>query len=134
MLKQYMLKKNKEFAYVHRKGASCAGKYLILVYVKNRMGLRLGFSVSKKLGKAVKRNRIKRLLRECARASLKAMQPGYSYLFIARFSARGASYAALLKDMQTLLSRAGLFSPDAPAHVVSAVPAVAPAHAGTDKP
>ena len=108
MLKQYMLKKNKEFAYVHRKGASCAGRYLVLVYVKNRMGLRLGFSVSKKLGNAVRRNRIKRLLRECARASLNNMKPGYSYLFIARLGARGASYSELLKDMEIVLKRARL--------------------------
>lgn len=115
MLKQYMLKKNKEFAYVHRKGASCSGRYLVLVYVKNRMGLRLGFSVSKKLGSAVKRNRIKRLLRECARANLDSMHQGYSYLFIARFSARSASYWQLLADMQSILKRAGLSAPDIPA-------------------
>ena len=108
MLKQYMLKKNKEFAYVHRKGASCAGRYLVLVYVKNRMGLRLGFSVSKKLGNAVRRNRIKRLLRECARVSLNNMKPGYSYLFIARLGARDASYSELLKDMDIVLKRARL--------------------------
>lgn len=108
MLKQYMLKKNKEFAYVHRRGASCAGRYLVLVYVKNRMGLKLGFSVSKKLGNAVKRNRIKRLLRECVRASIKNMHPGYSYLFIARLSARDASYSQLLADMNTVIKRAGL--------------------------
>lgn len=70
MLKQYMLKKNKEFAYVHRKGASCAGRYLVLVYVKNRMGLRLGFSVSKKLGNAVRRNPHKE-----AAARMRAGQP-----------------------------------------------------------
>lgn len=97
---------------MHRKGSSCSGKYLVLVYVKNRMGLRLGFSVSKKLGGAVKRNRIKRLLRECTRINLNNMRQGYSYLFIARFSARGASYFQLLADMQAVLKQAELFVSD----------------------
>ena len=109
MLKQYMLKKNKEFAYVHRKGASCAGRYLVLVYVKNRMGLRLGFSVSKKLGNSVVRNRVKRRLREAFRSNLPLLLPGFDLIVIARDAARDAPFSSLADSLRYLLRKAGLF-------------------------
>ena len=103
-----MLKKNKEFAYVHRKGASCAGKYLILVYVKNRMGLRLGFSVSKKLGKAVKRNRIRRRLREIYRLNLDRLRPGWDLVLVGRGRAEDASYSAMNDSFLRQCGKLGL--------------------------
>lgn len=107
MQKKYMLKKNKEFKYVYHRGTSTANRRLVLITVKNRMGLRVGFSVSKKLGNAVQRNRIKRLLRECARRLLLEQPQNKSYLFIARNGASGASYEQLYASMQELLQKAG---------------------------
>lgn len=48
MQKEYMLKKNREFRYVCSRGASVSDRYLVLLTVKNRMGLKVGFSVGKK--------------------------------------------------------------------------------------
>ena len=100
-----MLKKNKEFRYVYNKGASVADKYLVLITVKNRMGTRVGFSVSKRIGNAVCRNHVKRLLRECARRLLPRDEQK-SYLFIARSAAANASYQRLYRSMEELLLRA----------------------------
>ena len=52
------LKKNKEFTFVYHRGKSCATRRMVLIYFKNRYGgIRSGFSVSKKVGKAVKGGR-----------------------------------------------------------------------------
>ena len=109
MQRSYSLKKNSQFAYVHRRGRSQADKRLVLIYLKGNK-LLVGFSVSKKLGGAVERNHIKRLLRECVRPELSRMKKG-SYILIARSGAVGASPAQLNQSFQTLAQKAQVFLP-----------------------
>ncbi len=67
---------------------------------------RLGFTVTKKLGSAVVRNRIKRRLREAARLVFRdGALAGYDYVAIARPAALDADFSALLDDMKRALLR-----------------------------
>jgi ribonuclease P protein component len=65
---------------------------------------RCGFSVGKRVGKAVIRNKTKRLLREIIR--LTPLQPGWDIVLIARQKAATAKYADLQKAVVTLLTKA----------------------------
>ena len=67
---------------------------------------RYGFSVGRRVGKAVIRNRVKRRLREILRLTL--LQPGWDIIFIARPLIASAHYASLEKSVKGLLSRAQL--------------------------
>ena len=107
MQQRYRLSKNREFQYVYRRGKSVACKDAVLVYVRSGRQ-KIGFSVSKKTGNAVTRNRIKRRLRECVRAELPLMQNGL-YVFVARASAATREYAELQRNVQTLLKRLGCY-------------------------
>ena len=64
MKKSFRLKKRSAFAYVYRKGEKTSAHDLLLLSAKSKEGLKIGLSVSKKVGNAVTRNRVKRLLRE----------------------------------------------------------------------
>ena len=64
MQKQFRLKKRAAFAYVYRKGEKTAARDLLLLSAKSKEGLKIGLSVSKKVGNAVTRNHVKRLIRE----------------------------------------------------------------------
>ncbi len=67
---------------------------------------RLGFTVTKKLGSAVIRNRIRRRLREAARLVFPdGAVAGYDYVAIARPQALTAEFGALLDDMKRALLR-----------------------------
>lgn len=107
MRKQYMLRKNKEFRYVYRKGKNLAGKLLILIAAPNRQGPKVGFSVGKKVGKAVVRNRQKRRLRAAFFPLLPRLKPNVSYLFIARTPCAGKNYQELEHQMHELLKKGG---------------------------
>lgn len=103
MQRRYRLQKNKQFQYVYRRGKSAACRELVLIHAKGQ-GLKVGFSVSKKVGKAVVRNKVKRRLRECFRPHLPNLKPGL-YVVVARPAAASAEYAALSKSLAYLLKK-----------------------------
>ena len=68
--------------------------------------LRVGFTVTKKIGKAVIRNRIRRRLREAARRVIPEYgESGFDYVLIARPAAETRDFALLLDDMKHGLLR-----------------------------
>ena len=66
--------------------------------------LKVGFSVSKKVGNAVTRNKVKRRLRECFRPFLGDVKPGL-YVVVARPSAAKATFQSLDRDVRYLLKK-----------------------------
>ena len=111
------LKHASEFARVREKGASYAGKYLVLGVLKDEDVAEFGYGLitGKKLGIAVKRNRIRRLLREIVRAHQAEIAPGWHFVVIGRWRASGATLQELERDWLKLAKRLGiLLSPAAP--------------------
>ena len=109
MERRYRLQKNRAFQYVYRKGHSVACRDLVMLCAKGRE-LRVGFSVSKKVGKAVVRNKVKRRLRECFRPFLGDVKTGL-YVIVARPSAAQAAFRDLQKDVQYLLKKQDALKP-----------------------
>lgn len=103
MERRYRLKKNRTFQYVYRKGHSVACRNLVMLLAPGRE-LKIGFSVSKKTGNAVTRNRIKRRLRECFRPYLGDVKTGL-YVIVARPSAAEAAFDDLKRDVRYLLKK-----------------------------
>jgi ribonuclease P protein component len=96
------LRKKAQFAAVYESGNTSLDKYLVLRSLSNDLEYsRFGYSVNKKLGKAVVRNRVKRLLKEVAR-SLPVCE-GFDIVFIARSNSAHATYAELEHSVRRLL-------------------------------
>lgn len=74
--KEERLRKRKEFLGVYERGNKVQSEYFVLYILENeRLYHRLGITVSRKIGSAVVRNRIKRLLREIFRVNKQAISP-----------------------------------------------------------
>jgi ribonuclease P protein component len=105
------LKKNWEFQETFNKGRSYSNSTLVL-YVcpigENGGLLKVAFCVGKKLGSAVRRNRIKRQLKHAFFMLKDRVARGFSVIIIARGKAAQADYAVLAKAMQDLLIKADL--------------------------
>jgi len=95
----------RQYSLVYKKGDSWVSSLLVMVALPNDLNFsRYGFSVSKRVGKAVIRNRIKRQLREVLRTN--PINAAQDIVFIVRPAAAGADYANLKKSVESLLSRA----------------------------
>ena len=102
------LKLNHVFRRLYRTNGY-AGPYLVLYARKNRTGTnRVGITVSKKLGKAHIRNRIRRRLREIYRLNEEKFLPGWDIVLVGRGKALDADFAAMMNNFLSLAKKAGI--------------------------
>ena len=111
MKRRYRLRKNADFQRVRLSGRSEANRQLVLVALPNKLDhSRFGFAVSKRIGKAVKRSKIKRQLREVVRLKQDLIEVGWDILLIARVPIRKASYQEMDRSVIYLLQKMELLS------------------------
>ena len=102
------LKLNHVFQRLYRTNGQACG-LLVLYARRNRTGAnRVGITVSKKLGKAHVRNRVRRRLREVYRLNEHRFQPGWDIVVVARAKAVDAGFRDLTKAYLTLAKKAGI--------------------------
>jgi len=104
------LTKSKEFNKVYKSGKTVVDKYLVIYCLPNDMGItRFGFSIGKKIGKAVSRNRIKRIMREICRTNSDVIKEGFDCVIIVRPRIKESpEYRNIEKSFFNLAAKAGL--------------------------
>lgn len=105
------LKKNELFLRAYKKGRKAHGKFFTMHYINNGLDInRLGIKTGKKLAGAVKRNRIKRLIRESYRLCEASLKMGYDIVFVAKDEALTIdSYFETSHAIKKLIKKAELF-------------------------
>lgn len=104
MKKDQRIKKNKEFQQIFKKGKSFANRQFIVYVLKSdQPEFRLGLSVSKKVGNAVTRNRIKRYIRQTFLELKDDLLPNADYIIIARPQAATLDFHESKKSLEHVL-------------------------------
>lgn len=106
----YTIKNNWEFQKIYRRGRYAYSKTLVVYAWPNHSEKkRIGITVSKKYGKSVKRNRIRRLIRESYRNLYETIKPGYDFVIVARKRKENQEpkYSQILKEMRYLFGKLG---------------------------
>ena len=109
MNRRHRLARSDEFQRVRRQGRSWSHPLLVLLAVRNGSTCtRFGFLVSKRIGRAVVRNRVRRRLREAARLRLERIAVGWDIVLIARTPIVQTDYRRVSEALDSLLQRAEL--------------------------
>lgn len=108
--KERRLKSDHEFRFVYVHGQKSVSRYFVLRYFDRADGkpTRFGITAGKKIGNAVLRNRLKRIVRELCRASQGLLYEGYDLVIIVRKGAARAKFYDLQKDFNGLIKKSGL--------------------------
>jgi ribonuclease P protein component len=110
MERKYRLAKREDFNKVYRYGKSVANHQFVLYYLPQPKleHFRLGVSVSKKIGNAVVRNRLRRMMKEIIRLNEQQLASQYDYVLIARKPCAEMEYQAMEKSILHVLRKASL--------------------------
>lgn len=104
MRREERLTRSSDFARVHGEGKSWANRLLVMRATPSQQERnRVGFSVSKRVGNAVVRNRVKRMLRETVR--LRTWEAGWDVVFIARAGTAVSSFSEIGEALDDLAER-----------------------------
>lgn len=107
----YRLRKSRDFERVRSSGRSWTNRWLVLAVRANELDrIRVGITASRRVGGAVVRSRVRRLIREAVRPRLEQIHGGWDAVFIARVAMADASFLDVDQAVAELLQRAGLMS------------------------
>ncbi|MDX1689187.1 MAG: ribonuclease P protein component [Candidatus Promineifilaceae bacterium] len=108
---RYRLRRNADIRRVHREGRRWRHPLLILfVSANNQDASRFAISVSRRVGKAVVRNRCRRRVREIIRRRLADVEPGWDCLLVARTGLPAASFDEIEAAVDQLFRRSGILA------------------------
>lgn len=98
------IKRNRDYRQVFARGRRKSDRLLVVYRLPNETGTyRFGVTVSRKLGGAVVRNRVRRRLKEICRLNPEAFASGYDYVIVARPPAAECDYRALAGSLLKLV-------------------------------
>ena len=98
------LNQNRDFRRVYARGRNRVGRLLVTYMMKNRLGVnRVGFTATKKVGKACARNRARRVMREAYRQLEPGLGTGYDIVFVARSATAAVKMQEVLAVMRQQL-------------------------------
>ena len=103
----YRLKKEKDFSRVFKEGKRIFSDSLTLIYLPSKE-LKMGVAVSKKHGGSVKRNRIKRLIRESFRSFSPEKMKNFFFVFIPKIKDE-YDFHVFKRDMDYLFKKGKIF-------------------------
>ncbi len=104
------LKKRYQYSYVYRAGKKASGNALTLYASTSKTKfIKVGFCVTKKVGKATRRNLARRRLREIIKKQLPNLKQNYNIIIVAKDNILSVTFADLQAELITLLEKLGLF-------------------------
>lgn len=110
MNKENKLKKRKEFNYIFKNGTTNSVKLISLVTTASKLkNFKVGYSISKKIGNAVVRNKVKRRLKNAVLKFEQNITPKTNYIFVARSGIGDATYQQIEEAVREVLIKSGYF-------------------------
>ena len=108
MKSKYRLKKNYQYNYVYKHSQSVADKNFVMLFCKSNNAVpQAGFSISKKFGNAVRRNKIRRQLKAVVSNFMPRVKPHYNIVFIPRKS-ESYVFVDVVESVTRLFEKSGL--------------------------
>lgn len=107
MQRIYRLTRNSSFGYIFKKGEKYRNN-LIMLYKLNAGSIKVGISVSKKVGNSVVRSKVKRRIKEAFRLIIPELNGKYNFVVVAAEAAAQATYLELDTALKQMLTRAGV--------------------------
>lgn len=103
------IKENRDFTRLYKRGKSFVSPVLVTYIMKNKSGnIRYGITTGKKIGKAVKRTRARRVIRAAFYELYPIIESGYDIVFVARGKTPFVKSQVIKKSMQSHLKAAGI--------------------------
>ena len=112
VMKITKVKENRDFRRAYNKAKSYVSPFVVVYVMKNRnLGVRLGITTGKKIGKAVCRNRAKRLITAAFRECMPQLSGNFDFIIVARPRILTAKSNQVAESMLKLFNTAGIIGP-----------------------